>query len=308
MKCFYHLDADGKAAGRMVKQYLKHDDPTEQFIPINYGMDFFKLYGEMIPGETVYIVDYSIDPHEMIKLLSNGMKVTWIDHHKTAIEKYDGFIKPIRGIRVDGISGCMLTYLYLTQSTDGGNGPIKEITNEGMLEAPRYIHLINDYDLWQFHFANATKDFVMAFNTYDYSPESREWAGMERDSEVDLLIKQGMFMRRYRESWAKNYMDFGYEIKWHDVPSGQNFIEDDVVPVYNCYVVNLGLCNSSYFDSLPEGKYDIYIAFSYKKDHWSISMYSKTVDVGAICKRYGGGGHKGAAGFTTKDYPKFLHV
>jgi len=30
---------------------------------------------------------------------------------------------------------------------------------------------------------------------------------------------------------------------------------------------------------------------------WTYSMYSKTVDVSNIAKKYGGGGHKGAAGF-----------
>ena len=63
--------------------------------------------------EQVYIVDYSIIPDEMRELLNITKDVTWIDHHKTAIEKYKEFEHEIRGVRYDGVSGCMLTYCYM---------------------------------------------------------------------------------------------------------------------------------------------------------------------------------------------------
>ncbi len=38
-----------------------------------------------------------------------------------------------------------------------------------------------------------------------------------------------------------------------------------------------------------------------KNHYWKYSMYSSTVDVSEIAQQYGGGGHKGAAGFTHED-------
>lgn len=60
---------------------------------------------------------------------------------------------------------------------------------------------------------------------------------------------------------------------------------------------------SEYFKSLPDGKYDAFIAFAFNGKEWIVSMYSASVDVSAICKKYGGGGHKGAAGFHAMKLP-----
>lgn len=40
-------------------------------------------------------------------------------------------------------------------------------------------------------------------------------------------------------------------------------------------------------------------SFNGRNGTWTYSMYSKTVDVSNIAKKYGGGGHRGAAGFNT---------
>ena len=41
MKCFYHIDEDGKCAAFWVNKLARHYDGYEkEFIPINYGIDF----------------------------------------------------------------------------------------------------------------------------------------------------------------------------------------------------------------------------------------------------------------------------
>ena len=80
MKVFYHVDNDGKCAGFWVKQLAQHyDNYPLEFYKINYGMDF--PFDEIQPNEQVYIVDYSIFPEEMDKLLEITQDVVWIDHH-----------------------------------------------------------------------------------------------------------------------------------------------------------------------------------------------------------------------------------
>ena len=291
MKCFYHNDADGKCAGFWVyhRAYL---EPDIEFIEISYEKPF--PMNTILPNEQIYIVDYSIMPNEMRELLKITKDVTWIDHHKTAIERYKGFEYYIRGIRYDGIAGCMLTYCYLTHMTNGGRGEIRPFDIQMTEDAPLFTKLIADWDVWKFDFGDMTRCFITAFNCSNFDPQSSEWLKFsnakyqEVCEEVNMAI-EGSNMLKYRDGWAKEYLKrFGFEVNFEGL---------------NCFAVNLGNCNSEYFKSIPEGKYDAFMPFAYNGEKWTVSMYSKTHDVSDICKKYGGGGHSQAAGFTCKELP-----
>ena len=295
MKCFYHDDADGKCAGFWVGMNIdKHDKYREfEFFSINYGKHF--PFDIIRPNEQIVIVDYSISPDEMRQLFAITEDITWIDHHKTAIEKYEGFEHEIRGVRYDGIAGCMLTYCYGRHMTNFGNGDIKPFDISMTVDAPLFTRLIADWDVWKFDYGQNTKDFITAFNAYDFLPGETDWNKFMKNSNGNWfddddggLIEQGQIMNIFRDGWAKSYMDLGFETEFEG---------------YKCYAVNLGRCNSEYFKSLPEGKYDVLMPFVFNGDIFTVSMYSKTVDVSEICKKYGGGGHKGAAGFQCTTLP-----
>ena len=70
MKCFYHgADCDGRLSAYLVYIYAEINDCYHvEFIPINYVKEF--PFESINQSETVYIVDYSIFPEEMEKLLS----------------------------------------------------------------------------------------------------------------------------------------------------------------------------------------------------------------------------------------------
>ena len=81
MKCFYHTDEDGKCSAFWVKTYAPYkDNYKREFIPINYGTEF--PFDSIQKDEQIYIVDYSILPEEMEKLLTITKDVTWIDHQR----------------------------------------------------------------------------------------------------------------------------------------------------------------------------------------------------------------------------------
>jgi len=290
MKCFYHDDSDGKCAGFWVSLNVGINDgynDMPEIRPINYR-DKFPM--ETIrPNEQIYIVDYSIAPDEMRGLLGITKNVTWIDHHKTAIEKYQGFEHDIRGIRYDGVAGCMLTYCYIHHMTSRGEGEIKAFDLSMTNDAPLFTKLIADWDVWKFDFGDDTRHFQTAFNAYDFSPSSKLWDRFFTSpfAEQDLIL-QGKTMMQFRDGWAKSYMSLGFETVFEGV---------------KCFAVNLGHCNSEYFKSLPEGQYDVLMPFVYDGNQYTVSLYSKTVDVSDIAKKYGGGGHKGASGFQCKELP-----
>ena len=282
MKCFYHNDPDGKCAAYWVGR--AHPLPPHDFIPIGYH-DAFPLE-TIAPNEQVYIVDFSIPPEEMTQLLQTTPNVTWIDHHKTAMEKYSNYPRPIRGVRLDGIAACMLTYCYLNHMTDRGKGDIVPFDILMTKKAPMFTKLIADWDVWKFEYGDDTRYFQTAFKSLDFTPGSKEWDFMTfyPGKQVKSLIKEGRTMMRYRDQWAKSYCDargFATTFEGH-----------------RCYALNLGLCNSDYFKSVSQEECDMLISFSYDGIHWHYSLYSQTVDVSEIAKKYGGGGHRGAAGFT----------
>lgn len=295
MKCFYHNDADGKCAGFWVSLLAMIIEPGAlyEFIEMNYEQSF--PIDSIAPDEKIYIVDYSISPDEMRELLKITKDVTWIDHHKTAIEKYQGFEHDIRGIRYDGIAGCMLTYCYLYHMTERGIGDIKPFDISMTEDAPMFTKLIADWDVWKFDYGNDTRNFITAFNSYNFNPQSREWDRFFKSDFVfdfDVvfdMIDEGKIMLKYRDGWAKEYLKrFGFEVDFEGL---------------NCFAVNLGNCNSEYFKSLPKDKYDAFIPFAYNGEKWTVSMYSTSHDVSDICKKYGGGGHAKAAGFTCVKLP-----
>ena len=86
MKCFHHGDADGKCAAFWVSERFPHMTAND-FILIDYGMDIDWFY-KFEKDEPIIIVDFSFEPEDMRKILTKTTNVTWIDHHKSAIEKY----------------------------------------------------------------------------------------------------------------------------------------------------------------------------------------------------------------------------
>ena len=69
MKVFYHIDNDGKCAAFWVRALAnKKDDYPLEFYRINYDAEF--PLNIIQPNEQVYIVDYSIMPEQMDKLLA----------------------------------------------------------------------------------------------------------------------------------------------------------------------------------------------------------------------------------------------
>ena len=291
MICFYHNDADGKCAGFWVEELAKREanDGFIRFVEMDYSKTF-PLW-MVKEDERVYIVDFSVEPNSMRELLRITKDITWIDHHKTAIEKYKDFEYDIRGIRYDGVAGCMLTWCYLELMTDGGTGKITAFDIQMTEYAPKFTKLIADWDVWKFKYGEYTKCFMASFESRNFHPTCGTWIAllMDDEKECQRMAKEGIAMLRYRDGFAKNYISrFGFETE---------------IDGHDAFAMNLGNCSSEFFKSLPEGAYDIFIAFCFDGELWTVSLYSKTVDVSEIAKKYGGGGHKGAAGFVTKELP-----
>lgn len=276
MICIHHNDDDGKCAGAIVMHHGKRDEFITTCIEMNYGYDFpFKMVHE---DEIVYIVDFSLEPEDLFKLMKITSNIIWIDHHISAINKYKDFPHHIEGIRDINHSGCLLTYQYLMQP-------------ENYKDIPLIVKYCDDYDMWRFDL-KGTKNFHMGFSIVSHEPENSIWDKLlstDFEGTKDLIsdiILQGEAITRYRsqmmESLVKSY---GYS---------------STINGYTCFVLNQGLISSNDFESIEDQNYPILVGYIYDGSKYSYSLRSTDVNVAKIAEMYGGGGHEHAAGFSSK--------
>lgn len=263
--CFHHTDHDGLCAGAIVKNY--HEDC--EMLPIDYGQQF--PLEKIKKDQKVFIVDYSIEPDEMENLLGITSDVIWIDHHKTAIEKYKDFPVPVRGIRDIVKSGCELTWSFIYGAT-----PV-----------PPIVSCIGDRDTWQWKLGELTALVHYGLGVYDLNPSSENWTNfLNSDFDFSPVLNAGRIIRQSRKYSNESYMkNKGFETEFEG---------------HRCFAANKMACGSEAFG---ERSYAILISYGHDGLQFTVSLYSTSIDVSEIAKKYGGGGHTGAAGFQCKELP-----
>jgi nanoRNase/pAp phosphatase (c-di-AMP/oligoRNAs hydrolase) len=199
-------------------------------------------------------------------------KLTWIDHHKTAIADND---YTIRGVREIGKAACELTWNYFNDDS-----------------MPLGVHLLGRYDVWDHSNPNAI-DYEEGIQTYEVDPAKNmkiwERVFSNHCEFDDYVLQSGRAIREYnsnRDIRKNATLSFTAEIAGIRVIAANN------------------LCNSKFFDcSFDPNYHDAMCAFYLgKKGSWKYSLYSPKIDCSVVAQQFGGGGHAGAAGFVHRDY------
>jgi oligoribonuclease NrnB/cAMP/cGMP phosphodiesterase (DHH superfamily) len=179
--------------------------------------------------------------------------------------------------------------MYFSIKIKGSKNDIdKKIEPEFLKQAPKFIQLIDDWDVWKLKHSE-TKAFISGCQLYDTNPESEFWEKVTKETNemINKITQEGEVCIRYKDNWSRDLLrNYGFETKFEG---------------YRCFAVNLGRCNSDYFKSVFDKNYDIWISFVYDGESWIVNLYSTTIDVSEIAQKYGGGGHTKASGFVTKD-------
>lgn len=292
MKIFYHDDLDGQCSARIIYDGFAKNLVKVDYIPMQYEKDF--PFDILEDNEEVYILDYSIEPSEMKTLLEITHRVTWIDHHKTAIKKYEDFPVDIPGIREVGKAGCELTFEYLKDYMNLSHDDTLRLINvqEGKHYSTgrmiNFINMIGDWDVWRFDFGENTREFHYGLLAKDTDPESPLWNQVKDPQGLNHIIEIGQDILGYEKMKSKEYVErFGFETEFEG---------------YKTFVCNIGNQNSMLFGDLIK-EYDICATYVHNGDGYVVSLYSEKIDTSKISNAKGGGGHAGASGFTTAEYP-----
>lgn len=284
MKCFYHTDMDGHCSGAIVKKWwdgslrLMQDGMSiehAEFLPINYNDNF--PFENILQNELVIIVDFSLQKlGQWERLMEITKDIIWIDHHKTAIENASEQVHKLKGIRKDGVAGCVLAWQFFYPN----------------IEVPRIVSMLGDYDIWDFSKygddLNKLQAGVRLFENNPESPYWDRWLTNDLDSFVDIMNK-GIIALEYRKNTWEGL-----------IKSWSFFSQFEGLKAVCC---NAGSVSSQLFDSVIED-YDLMIPFVFDGKQWTVSLYTKKdIDCSELAKKYGGGGHKKAAGFQCKNLP-----
>jgi hypothetical protein len=304
---YHDADYDGRLSNEVCRYWIKRIHPNAAVH--SYGWD----YGRPVPTplhtwwdpnagdqfsnewslyDAIYIVDLSVD--ELMARPELRDKIIWIDHHKSAIEKWDATpsdAEPhpgaFRGIRIDGVAACRLCWAYFTWPYS----PPKSVFVNREIQEPELIRLAGEYDVWDHRDPNGK---VLQFGLRALSDLElsllieNQFAAPPNGVLLHDAISKGRAIKSYSDKMADEYSSaYAQTLKWE----GLTFC-----------ALNIGQRGNS--DLLRGGikpQHDACFAWRYTGKEVAVSLYhieGKTHhDLSLIATKYGGGGHRGACGF-----------
>ena len=330
--CIYHsIDLDGWMSAAIVKHWflthregidLKYEifikEDTNSISKTINGQDYFLdfigyNYGQPIPDlseyDKVIMCDISFPENEMEKLRQNLQdNFIWIDHHISAINATKKRLNDYyEGLRDTTFAACELTWKYFF--------PDERI--------PEIVRLLGRYDCFG-HKGTNEELTVLEFQygarsvisnceeAYTYLQKSLE--GIQHydycgEYTIEDDIHQcGRNIYSYLCTEAKQIYKTAFVIVFTETTyySMGNESQRDIVK-YKFLCINRERFNPVNFGiDYHEKGYDGCACFYFDGENYNFSLYNDNgkVDCSEIAKQFGGGGHKGAAGFRVDNLNK----
>ena len=219
-----------------------------------------------VTDKNVVILDFSFSNKTTKEMIAKAKNLLVIDHHKSAMVELHDISNTLFDMNK---SGATLSWEWFHPGK----------------EAPKFIQYITDRDLWKWELPYS-KEFSAAFDMVPF--EFEEFEKFEDDSVFDDSVKRGSYILAYSKTVIKKVCDKAVDKK---------------IDGHHVMVVN-----SSHWMSEIGAKLapDCDFALIWYYDHndsvikVSLRAFHDHVDVSEISKKFGGGGHKKAAGFILK--------
>ncbi len=279
--CIYHrADLDGKCSAAIWK--MAQTDFDYRLVGADYGdpLPCNGLTWNDLACADVALLDFSLQPWEnMQRIAKIARTVTWIDHHKTAIEDYKkhGLPDNVNAVLGTEYSACELAWKHYFH-----NRPM-----------PHIVYLLGRYDVWDIKRPNVLEmQYGVRSALVGTGIDSIIYL-MKSEELVEELVASGRAIIEYLEKDAAEVIrGIGFTLEF----AGHRWL-----------AINRSGVNSKFFGEVPKD-YDGCLAFCWNGKKWKVTMFSDKIDVSEIAKWYGGGGHKGAAGFTRDTLPFYIPV
>lgn len=261
----YHANCtDGMGAAFAAWKYFGEE---AKYIPVQYGQP---MPVEITEGkdEYIFMVDFSYSREVIESLRTRHKRVIVIDHHKTAEAELAGLTDCVFDMKK---SGAVLAWEYFHQT----------VTRN--VEVPTILLHVQDRDLWNWEMEN-TREIclgLMQLKTF------KEWD----NARAHTLFEQGLALAKYIDD---------------KVDSASKEERVLLKPLTKHSKVRAGIVNTT--DNVSEicaaiiKKHGVDVGVGYFVDNQMMAIVSlrsdrnSEVDVSEFAKKYGGGGHKSAAG------------
>jgi hypothetical protein len=226
-----------------------------------------------VAGKHVVIADYCFARDVMDKIKAEAASFIVLDHHASAQKELVGFSEAHMVFEMKQ-SGATLAWNYFHPET----------------EVPLLFRYIEDKDIWRWAY-KGSEAFSAAFGTVEYDFAVFDKLLASGEAGVEALIERGSAILAYKNGVRDSHVK-------RAAPCSLK-----IAPQYVGLIVN-GSTQASEIGNAMCGVPGVQFGAIWSYDHRSRSIYvslrsdSDEVDVSAIAKAMGGGGHKRAAGFT----------
>jgi len=255
----YHANCDD-GFGAAYAAWTHFGDNAE-YRPVQYGDP---VPFETLVGRQVYILDFSFSPDTILAMAQVATQVTMLDHHKSAAEQWQGIVPAPNAVITFDMdrSGAQMSWDHFHPGTP----------------RPILIEHIGDLDLWRFTLPD-TKAFCAGLSILPTTFEA--WHTVTPGA----LIASGRVIVEFQQ---------------HQVDGVMN---RELRPVtlggYHGLAANVINNTSEAGHEIAKRSGTFSLTFFIKGDDVICSLRSVApFDVSEIAKRYGGGGHAQASGFT----------
>lgn len=306
---YHDADFDGKLSNEVCRFHLKRLYPDAAID--SYGWDYGRPVplpwewpladnGSVAPADwghydDIYIVDLSVD--ELMARPELRSKIVWIDHHKSAIEKWDSpdAGSYFQGLRRDGVAACRLCWQWFVRRPKLGVTYTRPVSKQDfvdrIVQEPELVRLAGEYDIWD-HRDPAAKVLqfgLRALPDTDFRKlVDNQFTGESTGVKLDDVVTQGSAIKSYCDKQNDEYSAaYARTLEWEGLK-------------FCC--LNIGQRGNS--DLLRGGlkpEHQACFAWRHTGDAVMVSLYHveghTDLDLSKIAVKYGGGGHRGACGF-----------
>jgi oligoribonuclease NrnB/cAMP/cGMP phosphodiesterase (DHH superfamily) len=255
--------------------------------PIDYGDPFDYTFES---SDTVYMLDWTLQPVERSLELAKTCHLIVLDHHKTSAElvgKVGGIVKPD-----NSEAGCQLTARFFF--------PIRNFL---------WVDLLGTYDIWK-----QGADWETEILPFQFGMRAEE-----TDPTTDLGMK---IWRDFFETNQQMVAELIYLIqnngrlllnfeRKQNVANMQNAFEFTFEGLRALALIGSGVGSGQFDSRFDPAEHDFMMSINnVRNEHWRVSMYTTKLelDLSVLAKKWGGGGHARACGFQVDDINKVLKI
>lgn len=267
--CFYHAGCpDGFGAAWAVWKAWGDD---AEYRPCGHDD---ALPEDALAGAQVVFVDIAPSSETLSRLAERAAQIVVLDHHVSALERFQEEPSFENRLRAQGHlvhfdlehSGAVLAWLHFHPSA-----PL-----------PSLLEYVEDMDLWRWKLPRS-EEVNAALNAY---PRQFDVWDELASTDVERLVEEGAPILRAQRVEVERILAMA-----HPVALGARRVEG-VNAVFHRAVVGHELAKRAAY-GLPCG-----LAYRIVGRRVDVSLYSiGDLDVSAIAREHGGGGHRNAAGF-----------